>query len=476
VFNQQLLSNLIRFKKDSVSVIEGDTAESWELGADGKTYTFKLRKDVLWSDGKPFTSADVLYNFQRAADPKFVFNKERVDPIAVMEAPDPFTFKVILKTVSASFLPNIAGPFMLMYPAHVSDMAAWQRSPVGSGPFLFKQYNKGASQVFTKNPGYYGKDAVGRRLPYLDEIVYHIIGEPTLGLAAFRTGRLHCGCGYDSDFLPDAEEQLRKEIAGVKLELTFGSVHALLFNLRRPSFNNLAFRQALAVGFDKEKVAAVARQGKNYRPMPPLFPPELGGQWGLPKSELIKIPGYNPDHSADLAIARQKFQESGIDPRDVSLQVLGSASVRTATELVATVLSELGVKAVPFVPELAELTRRRTAGDFDILYFLVGLSLDDPADQYASVLQRDGSRNFGRYISDRVDRLLRDQDAELDPVKRRALLWEVQRIHLAEFPTVPFLSQGGAFGTRPEVFGYIPPKLSATSAFRLEEIWLEPAL
>ena len=323
----QLLSHLVWFQKDSLSKIDPDLAESWQLGADGKSYTFRLRKDVRWHDGTPFTSADVLYNFKRASDPRYTFNAQRVAPIATMETPDPVTFRVTLKDVSASFLANIAGPFMLMYPGHITDMAQWQKQPVGTGPFAFKEYNKDTSYVYRKNAGYYGKDPGGRALPYLDGIDWRAIVDPGLGLAAFRAGRLDCGCGYDHDFLTPAVDQLKKEVPGFNYGIFYSLPYQVMFNLQKPPFNNASFRQAIAIGLDKDQVAeafiggTVRRGGLNYTPVPPLFPPELGGQWGLPKAELEKIPGYNPNHAADIAIARQKLRESGIDPSRTSLEL-----------------------------------------------------------------------------------------------------------------------------------------------------------
>ncbi len=471
VFMQQLLSNLTRVKKESLSQIEGDTASSWQVSSDGKTYTFKLNKNVVWSDGKPFTSADVLYNFKRAADPKFSYNNGRVELVDTVDAPDPYTLTVTLKRPSNSFLPNTSTPFMLMYPAHITDMATWRSSPVGTGPFVFKGYDKGVSYTYRRNPNYYLKDAAGQQLPYLDGIDYHIITDKAFALAAFRTGKLDCGCGYDQDFIAEAVDQLKKDIPGIKLWTYYSFVQSLQFNLTRPPFNNVAFRQAVAIGFDKEKVAATYRGGTSFRSGSPLIPSELGGQWGLPKSELAKIPGYNPDHSVDLALAQQKFRESGIDPKSVNVELMHSPYVGDAGALLATVLSEIGLKVTPKLAQPADSTKRLLDGAFDIWHLTPGPAIDDPADHYAQLVTASGRENFGKYASQRVDRLLQDQDSEIDAVKRRAMLWEVQRIHLTEFPTAPMYYAALVVGTQPYVFGY-QRTANVHSSLRLESVWL----
>ncbi len=470
----QLLSNLTRYKKGSLSEIEGDTAERWELSQDGKTITFILRKDVLWSDGKPFTSADVLYNFQRASDPKVPFNKQRVAAIATMETPDSATFKVTLKNVSTSFLPNIATPFMLMYPGHVTDMAAWQKSPVGTGPFVFKEYNKDTSYVFRKNTGYYWKDNAGRRLPYVDGVDYFVIPDRALSVAAFKSGRIQCGCAHDADFLSDVQEELERDIPGVNLKRVFaGATYYLRFNLQRAPYNVLAFRQALAIGFDKDKVGSIDRQGKNYRPAPPLTPPEIGGSWGLPKAELIKIPGYNPDHSVDVRIAQQKFKESGVNLSGVNIQLMAGVGNGSLGELMATVLSELGVTVTPVVLAPADLDQRERDLNWDVMLRNIGYSIDDPADQFIDLMTTGGPRNITKYSNTRMDQLLQDQDLELDPAKRRAMLWEVQRIMLTEAPMVSFLWNGSTFGVRPEVRGWVHLPTNQHASMRLDQVWLE---
>jgi ABC-type transport system substrate-binding protein len=202
-------------------------------------------------------------------------------------------------------------------------------------------------------------------------------------------------------------------------------------------------------------------------------PPENGGQWGLSKAELSQIPGYNPDHAKDLAIAQQKFRESGIDPKTVELELVYSTFFGPLGDLMATVLSELGMKVKASALAAADLGKRRLDGAFDLSHHTPGFSLDDPSDQYSSIVITGGLTNFGKYSNSRMDQLLEAQDAELDTAKRRALLVEVQRIHLSEFPTAPFFWSANVRGSRPEVRGHLVPLLSITSAHRLEGVWLE---
>lgn len=265
----QTLSNLVNFKGVSLSEIEGDVAKNWEVGGDGKAFTFRLREDIQWSDGKPFTSADVLYNFRRASDPMATYNKGRVDVISTMETPDSYTFRATLMRFSASFLYGTASATMLMYPAHIPDKAEWTKSQVGTGPFVLKLHNQGSLYSYRKNAKYYGRDAAARSLPYLDGIDFNIIPDIALSLAAFRTGRIDCGCFSDRDFLTENEEALRQENPQMKFTQLSSTKQSLQFNLQAPPFNNLALRQAVAIGLDKEQIGTVFLGGKTLRPCLP---------------------------------------------------------------------------------------------------------------------------------------------------------------------------------------------------------------
>jgi len=124
-------------------------------------------------------------------------------------------------------------------------------------------------------------------------------------------------------------------------------------------------------------------------------------------------------------------------------------------------------------PAQADFSKRQISGSFDIAIISPGISIDDPSDQYSSILMTDGSGNYGKYSNQQVDGLLRQQDTELDVAKRRNLLLQVQRIQLTEFPTVPMFVQGAVQGTRPEVSGFVMSPFSAGSGHRLEGLWLE---
>ena len=472
-FLRAMMSNLIQYQQGTFTIV-GDLAESWDVGPDGKSYTFRLRRDAQWHDGMPVTSKDILYTFKRGQDPQYTFNKTRVDPIQTMETPDDRTFKVTLKDFSNAFLPQAATPFMLMYPAHVPDMAQWDKARIGSGPFKLSADRPSASYEFVRNPAYFMKDPQGRSLPYLDGIVFNVIPDPALALSAFLTGRVQCSCTISEFYVIQNEDRIRSQVPGVKMFSHLGAGNYLYFNTRRPPFDNLAFRQAIAIGVDKEKIGATFALGKTLRPIPALVPSERGGQWALPQAELVRTPGFNPDHSADLKIMRDKIQQSGVDPKKVKVQVLTSLSYQSLAEVIASHLaSDLGLDtSVTVTQSTAEQNKYLQAGDFSIYTMSDNGVIDDPGDWYRDWITTGGAQNTGGYSNPRVDQILAIQDKEPDFAKRKQLILELQRIELTEFPKAPLLWQLSIRAMWPEVMDFKVGPLNLQN-WDWSSIWLD---
>lgn len=140
-----------------------ELAESWSISEDAKTYTFKLRKGVTWHDGKPFTSADVLFSIEmlKQTHARARNNLVQVDKV---EAPDDYTVVFTLKQPFGPFLGIFEVGSMPMVPKHLYEGTDWKtnpynNAPVGTGPFMFKEWQKGSFIRLVKNPNYYEKES-----------------------------------------------------------------------------------------------------------------------------------------------------------------------------------------------------------------------------------------------------------------------------------------------------------------------------
>ena len=286
-------------------------AESWDVSADGLTWTFYLRRDVVWHDGEPFTAADVeftfneiIYNEDIPTSTRATFNFRLLDeggnwqqvPMTV-RAIDDFTVQFVLPV---SFAPFLRSMNTAIFPRHILqthveggtfadawDISADPSEVIGTGPFLIDQYVAGERVAFRRNPDYWMTDADGNRLPYLDRIVQVTVPDLKSELEAFRSGLadIHGVLGHEFAALEplSADENFTIHRRGP----TFGSTF-LTFNQNQGVdsesgvayvseekfywFSNLAFRRAVAHAVDKEAIIEQVQQGLGYPQWSPISP------------------------------------------------------------------------------------------------------------------------------------------------------------------------------------------------------------
>ncbi|MCH8189995.1 MAG: ABC transporter substrate-binding protein, partial [Chloroflexi bacterium] len=199
-FTLNFWSNLMALRTEEPSVIEPDLVERWEVGVDGKTITLHLTPGTEWHDGTPFTAQDVVFNLNRAKNPASALlaaQTGRMKRLQTFEAIDDATVRLTLDQVSVSFLVNLSAPFMLMYPAHiVTESKDIIKNPIGTGPFVVTNYKSDQTISTVAYENYHRKDSEGRALPFVDGIDFIFIRDNSTALAACRTGRIDCGCGY----------------------------------------------------------------------------------------------------------------------------------------------------------------------------------------------------------------------------------------------------------------------------------------
>ena len=170
-------------------------AESWEISPDGKTYTFRLRKDVKWHDGKPFTSADVAYGLLQINKKYSGHASTAFKSVKRIDTPDPHTAVFHLEFAYPPLIRALG--FIVssvVLPKHIYEGTDPRKNPhnfkpIGTGPFRFKEYKKGSHVTLERNPDYFKK---GR--PYLDRIIYQIIPNKAARVLALEKG--------EADYIP----------------------------------------------------------------------------------------------------------------------------------------------------------------------------------------------------------------------------------------------------------------------------------
>src|SRR3954454_19806089 len=164
-------------------------AESWTISPDSKVYTFKLKPGVTWHDGKPFTSADVLFSIDMLKQTHARARNNLVQ-LEKVEAPDDYTVVFTLKQPFGPFIGIFEVGSMPMIPKHLYDGTDWKtnannNAPIGTGPFMFKEWQKGSFIHLVKNPNYHVKG-----MPYIDGIYWQIIPDAAARSVAYETGKV----------------------------------------------------------------------------------------------------------------------------------------------------------------------------------------------------------------------------------------------------------------------------------------------
>ena len=284
--------------------VEPSLARSWETSEDGMTWTFHLRDDVRWHDGRPFTARDVEFTFNRiiynddipaSARPAFNFRyldeetgEWRVSQMTVA-AVDEHTVVCILPQPFAPFLRSMG---TAIYPRHILEkhvddgtfVTTWDiNTPpsdiIGTGPFTIETYIPGERVEMARNPDYWLRDSDGKTLPYLDRVAHLIVPELEDELAYFLSGQtdIHGVLGEEYAQLERLQEDQNFTI--YRRGPTFGTTF-LAFNVnpgqnpeteepfldasKREWFSNTQFRQAVAHAIDKERIIDEAQHGFGY--------------------------------------------------------------------------------------------------------------------------------------------------------------------------------------------------------------------
>src|SRR5438132_1295756 len=204
-----LYSTLLQIDPYSYPNVVGDVASEWKISPDGLSYTFKIRQDIRFHDGSPLTAADVKASYDKILNPPEgvrSIRKHHYSAVASVEAPDPATVVFKLKFPSASLLANLASPSNVIFPKKYLDKDPnyFKNNVMGSGPFRFKSYTRGATFEGERNPDYFIKDR-----PYLNGYKFFISTETSVRAAAIRSGRAH----IEFRDLPQAEvDAIRKQL------------------------------------------------------------------------------------------------------------------------------------------------------------------------------------------------------------------------------------------------------------------------
>ncbi len=445
-------------------------ASDWTVSDDGRMYTFKLRPDLVWSNGAPLTAADFVAGLQRLVDPATASQYAqvvdvienageiiagRVAPTELgVAAPDDDTV-VITLTARAPYLPGLlAHPSTC--PVHRASLAAGDREltrpgkMISNGAFTLAEWTEGSSIVLERNERY---RANSRNL--IDGVRYLILADENAELRAYRAGDLHVTFVVPRGQFDWIKENLRAELhVSPQLNTYFYG-----FNLAKPLFaNNPKLRQALSMVIDRERLATtVLRVGETpANGWVPVGTHDYGSQ----SFDYAELP--MPER---IAAARDLYREAGFSaakPARFELRYnSGEMHNKVAIAVAAMWKEALGVEtklvAVEIKSLLADINSRKVdmfrlswAGDYNDAY------------TYAQYLKSDFGINTVGYKNEQYDALLAKAAAAAGSTTRRQILEEAERLMLAEHPLIPLYFYVNKHLVKPEVRGWYDNVLNVT--------------
>ncbi len=246
-----LLTTLVRY--DERLVPRPYLARDWTWSADRRSLTFRLRAGVWWHDGRPTTARDVVWTLDAARDPATGYPRAR-DLAGVASVSDPDDFTVVVRfAVPPRSLPDVFTDLAIL-PAHHLDsvphgrlrQAPWNERPVGNGPFRFVSHESNRRWVFTANPEF--PRALGGP-PGLERFIVVVVDEPTTKLAALTAGEIDFAGIQPAHAVFVGRDP---DLAVLEYPLIFP--YGIVFNLRRPPFDDARVRRAVALALDRRDV------------------------------------------------------------------------------------------------------------------------------------------------------------------------------------------------------------------------------
>ena len=440
-------------------------AESWTVSADGRTWLFRLRPGLQWSDGHPLTAEDFVWSFRRALDPAtafpfasrlYLFRNARavatgaLPPSALgVSAPDARTVRIELEDPVPYLLDVLSGGVGMPAPRHAIERhgRAWIRPEnfVGNGPFVLERWVPQAYIRMRRNPRFWAASAVR-----LDAVQHYPADNPVTMVRRFQSG------GLDLVMVvpPERAEWARRTYGEALRESRAFGNEVLAFNTRRGPTADRRVRRALSMAIDRDQLAAriVGDPG--------------AAAWAYVPSGADNYPGGGA--RADFAgwplarrqaEARRLLAQAGhapARPLRVRLAFAGSDQNRKLAVAIGSMWRAIGVEAVLQQQETKSVVAAVARGDFDAARFVWTAGYGDPVVFLERMLSSGSSAgvNASGYANPAFDAQMARAAAEADVGRRAALLREAEALALADQPVAPLHYMVGRRLVSPRVSGF----------------------
>ncbi|MBS7635189.1 hypothetical protein KEJ34_06855 [Candidatus Bathyarchaeota archaeon] len=449
-------------------------AYKWEISPDGLTYTFHLYPNVTWHDGVKFTSADVKFTIE------YVLNNNGYATtyyknIEIVQCPDDYTVVITLREPDAPFLYKLGawtgGTHMIAKhlfegtdfrtnPAHTTH-------PIGTGPFKFKEFISGDHYTLVANENYFK----GR--PYLDAIVYKIIPERAVSMAALEAGEIH----HMLDPPPFSELDRLKAMPHLSTHVRLGGDDSMIlyFKLDRAPFNDKRVRQAILYAIDRKQVADLATFGYD-KPAYGPYANWTGIDWAF--NPRAMYPEYNPEKAEQLLDEAGYLRgPDGIRFKTTLETLTIFPEMESTIMIVKEQLKKVGIEVEAKVLEYALFVDKVVfKHDFDMAIWVI-YCVPDPytLGQIAGTVPNIGDPlyNFMNYSNPRVDELVLKALVPLSREERKPYYDEIQEILREDVPYILLIQYAWPMVWNNQFHGFYFEEDTLGTRFDFRKVWWE---
>ena len=463
-----LYNGLVRYDKDLN--LRGELAESWQYSRDCLDLTFKLRRNVRWHDHQPFTAADVVFTYETMVNPKtptaYGGDFKAVESVQVV---DPYTVHVRYKHPSAKALQSWS---IWILPKHLLESYAREgklreapqnrANPVGTGPYLFKEWKPGEKVVLVANPEYFE----GR--PYISRVVYRIIPSSATTFLELKAK------GVDGAKLTALQFKRQTEYPAFRKAYTkyqyAANVYVYLgMNLRDARFADRRVRQAFAHAIDKREIIdgvrlGLAREATGpYKPGTPQYNPNVHQYpYDPAKARALLAQAGWTETNADGILVKH-----GVPFKFDLLSAQGSDEGRKVAEIIQASLKDIGVQAEIRVIEWAALLKEYIKKrNFEGVILAWGITPDP--DQYdiwhSSKTSPDELNRIG-YANPEADELLEKGRSTCVEADRKKYYDRLQEVLAEDQPIVFLYFRDGLPVVSSRVRGIVPASIGINYNF-----------
>lgn len=402
----------------------GVLAESWEF--QGTKWVFKLRKNVRFHDGSPFTAKDVIHSINRAKTDKQSMQGAAFADLVEMQSPDDHTVVFTTKQPSAVFLDRLDNRFMISKAAADKFGEQADQNPLGTGPYKFVSWQRDGNLVLARNDDYWGPKAA------IKEIVIKRVKED-----AARVAGLMAGQGDVMNNVPVEELSRFDKHPRLRAEKVEGQrMYFLAMNVTHKPFDNKLVRQAINYAVDPNAIIKHIYEGNGY---------VMNGPTGT------NVIGFDPKmkrHPLDPKKAKDLLTQAGF-PNGLEVKLYFSPDrypkAREVCQVIGDQLAKASIKTELVSQEFAVFWGKEGVNGGKLGFYYVGRPAIDADTVYEQYFRTGGSQRI-QYSNPEFDKIIDEEQKTGDSKKRLALLHQAGRILMEDVPFVPLYTLAEIYG------------------------------